>query len=840
MASFKIFILVSLTGILLACPAIGQVAKPQTLTPTDYDLWSTMRLASASKDGKFISYHLDYPSGLDTLFIMTAKGERLFSIPKGNRGEFHGSQFICLMPGNILSICDLSCGSIRDVQNVEDFELLSDGKLLLLKNERNTIEIVNDDGHTIQHLEKVGGFAISPGKDKIVAIINDQLNSKVILISKGARQLSEIKQSGTATFTNLSWDDDGGRIAFAAKRNEIEDATIELLMYSVKTKTVVKKVLPAEKAKFSIIEIKVSPDGNRVAIYTRTTNLKGPDKPIPEVWNSADAIPFSSQKSYSKTNIWVWFTNTNLFSEVTGANLTRGKLSPDLRFGVLLNPMANRPSFKPEADRDLFVKNLSTGTTIPFLSKFSGQAERLVLSPDGTGICFFDADNWFFYDFRTQQRKNLTAGLGVIFGDEDNDRPEPNRPYALPIWSVDGKTIYIYDKFDIWAFDRGSRRRLTNGRERSLIFRFAQVDFYNPDSVVSRGVTVDNKKSLFLSVLANDYSFSGYATLSNTGVTQVLLTNKRTSQLQTSEDGNRIFWTEEDFDESPKIMKLDRSTAKTTPLFASNPQQQNYNWGKSKLIYYKDGFGRMLNATLLYPVGYNPAKTYPMVVHVYEKQPSSLHSYINPSLTERDGFNSTNLTSQGYFVLFPDIVFTIGKPGDSALKCTENAVRQASIIASIDTARIGIIGHSMGGYIVNFIVTHSSMFKAAVSGASVADTVGFYLSMGSNTGIPDASRFEYEQYRIGKSFFDDPEAYRRNSPIEFAAKMNSALLLWTGANDTQVKPWQSMEFHMALSRLGKNSELLIYPGEDHSLDLEKNRVDLTLRIEDWFRRYLRP
>lgn len=837
MSISRIFSWVSLTGLLWACPVWGQAAKPQTPTQDDYG-WSTMRLAGVSGKGDFVSYHLDYPSGQDTLFVMTEKGERRFSFPKGYRGNFDRDRFLCLQPGTKLTLCDLKSGTVSTLEGVEDYEILAGGNLLLLKDGRRTITCIDRTGKALQQFENVAGYAVSPKKDK-VAISVAGAEKKVLLLALDEKSRATTIQRGALVFHALRWDGDGKCLAFVS--HDPDGRTAGLFLYSVPLGSMQQRPISPQEGNFTVSDIAISGNGKRVAFSTMEIGAQSPGKEIPQVWNSRDPVPFSSRpRFYPTADVWVWLPETDAFRKITDAKLARAVLSSDLRYAVLEDPMANRPSFKPEADRDLFVQDLLTGATVLFLSGFSGQAERLVLSPDGTGVCYFAADHWFFYDFRTQRHRNLTGGLGVKFGDEDNDRPEPDRPYALPVWSADGKTMYLYDKFDIWAFDQKGGKRLTHGRERSLVFRFVFADLQDPYALVSQGVLLDGKKPVLLSAVATDHSVSGYFVISGGKVHELAMADKRFSKPKVSDSGTRLFWTEEDFDLPPRIVMLDKASGKKEILFSSNPQQREFAWGRSESMTYQNASGRLLKASLFYPADYDPAKTYPMVVHVYERQRASLHEYVNPSLKEGDGFNRTNLTLQGYFVLYPDIVHRIGDPAASAVDCVESAVRKALSTVPVDAGRLGIIGHSMGGYLVNCIVTRSNMFKAAVAGASIADTTSWYLSMGYNTGIPDASRFEYEQMRIGKSFFEDKEAYRRNSPIEFAEDINSALLLWTGENDTQVKPWQSMEFHMALRRLGKENVLLIYPDEDHALSLEKNQVDLTSRIESWFRKYLKP
>ena len=131
------------------------------------------------------------------------------------------------------------------------------------------------------------------------------------------------------------------------------------------------------------------------------------------------------------------------------------------------------------------------------------------------------------------------------------------------------------------------------------------------------------------------------------------------------------------------------------------------------------------------------------------------------------------------------------------------------------------------------------MFKAAVAGAAITDYVSGYLRVAWGLQKPNFWHYEFGQLRIGKSLYEDYPAYLRNSPIYHADKVETPLLSWAGEQDSVVHYSQSIEFYLALRRLGKINTMLIYPGEDHVLMEEKHQQDLTGRIEQWFDYYLK-
>ncbi|MNL11160.1 x-prolyl-dipeptidyl aminopeptidase [compost metagenome] len=92
---------------------------------------------------------------------------------------------------------------------------------------------------------------------------------------------------------------------------------------------------------------------------------------------------------------------------------------------------------------------------------------------------------------------------------------------------------------------------------------------------------------------------------------------------------------------------------------------------------------------------------------------------------------------------------------------------------------------------------------------------------------------------MGFSFFENQEAYYRNSPLLNARKINTPLLSWAGKTDENVQPRQAETFYAALRRLQKEHVMLVYDNEGHIFDNPKNQEDLTRKISDWFGYYLK-
>ena len=163
-----------------------------------------------------------------------------------------------------------------------------------------------------------------------------------------------------------------------------------------------------------------------------------------------------------------------------------------------------------------------------------------------------------------------------------------------------------------------------------------------------------------------------------------------------------------------------------------------------------------LQGILHYPANYEPGKKYPMVVYLYEKLSDGLHRFTNPS--ERDYYNGTALTQDGYFFFQPDIVFTPREPGVSVVECVTAAVNKVVSMGAVDGAKVGVMGHSWGGFDAMFLATHTKLFAAAVSGAGISDLISNYGNHHWSSGIAETDHIETGQQRMVVPLYEDLQA----------------------------------------------------------------------------------
>jgi dipeptidyl aminopeptidase/acylaminoacyl peptidase len=271
-------------------------------------------------------------------------------------------------------------------------------------------------------------------------------------------------------------------------------------------------------------------------------------------------------------------------------------------------------------------------------------------------------------------------------------------------------------------------------------------------------------------------------------------------------------------------------------------QRAQFIWGTSELVSFKNADGIPLKATLIKPENFDPSKKYPMIVYIYERLSQGLHDFINPNLTQLDpgvSINPTVYASNGYLVLMPDIVYTIGYPGQSALKCVLPAVQALVDKGFVDEGAIGIQGHSWGGYQIAHMVTQTNRFKAAAISAAVSNMTSAYGGIRWSTGLPRQWVYERGQSRIGGTLWEYPMRFLDNSPLFYADRVQTPLLMNSNDQDGAVPWYQGIEFYLALRRLGKEVYLFNYNGEGHGLLKRQNQKDYTRRLQEFFDHFLK-
>ena len=243
--------------------------------------------------------------------------------------------------------------------------------------------------------------------------------------------------------------------------------------------------------------------------------------------------------------------------------------------------------------------------------------------------------------------------------------------------------------------------------------------------------------------------------------------------------------------------------------------------------------GTDIDTFVVFPPGYEDGKRYPGVLHI--------HGGPWAQWDWRFNVESQLFAAQGYVVIMPNFrgswgygqAFTdalVGKWGDIDYRDSMDAMDFAIEKGWVDGDRMAVYGWSWGGFLTNHVITKTDRYKAAISGASETLVV-------ANYGHDEWQRLWAEE--PGLPWLEgNRELWDKVSPFYSLDKVTTPTLVVGGENDWNMPILNSEQLYLVLRRRGVPTQLVVYPGQGHSLSVPSYERDLYERYLDWFDKYL--
>ena len=335
-------------------------------------------------------------------------------------------------------------------------------------------------------------------------------------------------------------------------------------------------------------------------------------------------------------------------------------------------------------------------------------------SPGGRYVLYLADDHFWTLELATGRRINITEGVPASFIDLASDETMAQKPlFGVARWAPDDARVLLYDELDVWevAPDGRGAVRLTDGAAERVRHRVVRLDRDEE--------RIDRTRPLPVSLFGRESKRSGYGRILPArggrlgAVERLVWLDKREHGLARAKGADRYTYIVEGFDDSPDYLVGGPALGEARQVTATNPFMTEYAWGRAELVVYACTHGATLQGALFYPAGWEAGRRYPLVVYTYEKRSDSLHQFSTPS--ERDYYNPAAFTTRGYFYLQPDIAFRPREPGRSVVDCVVPAVETVVALGHVDPARVGVVGHSWGGFNSVYLATHTEVFAAAVA-----------------------------------------------------------------------------------------------------------------------------
>ncbi len=678
------------------------------------------------------------------------------------------------------------------------------------------------------------------------------------------KQLKKIS-NGKGSYKELSFDDQSQQLAFLADKSPEKSLLKDFKLYYY-TQQLDSATIIAQQQSAGVpqrwyvsgdAQLKFSADGQKLFFglapipKVKDTTLVDFEHAQVDVWHWQDDYLQPQQLVNLKRDQAKWYQ-----AVIYPKNGNRLLSLVDDKFGrTTVTDDANNEWVLASTDFGRRISGQWEGSTLSdvyIISTLSGE-KRIVkkelngyayLSPQGDIVLYFDRSNgnWYSYQIKTNSTTWLNDSLPASFVDEENDSPNLPGAYGIAGWSADGRSAFIYDRYDIWKFDLTGKGKqlLTNGEGRATKTTFRYIDLVRTDNPRQRSILIPDKKPIFLSAF-NETSKENGIFEAHSGrarkPSEIIIDKYVFRAFQASENLQTIIYTKENYEQSPNLYasKLFKNEEKLTDI---NPQQLSYNWGTAELVKWTTPAGHEAEGILYKPENFDPNKKYPIIAYFYEKLTEGLYGYQAPAPTP-SRLNIPYYVSNEYLVFAPDIRYEIGHPGKSAEEYVNSGMRFLAQNSWVDSTKMAIQGQSWGGYQVAHLITRTDMYAAAWTGAPVVNMTSAYGGIRWQTGLSRQFQYEHTQSRIGKTLWEDQELYLENSPLFYLDKVTTPVVIMHNDNDGAVPWYQGIEMFTALRRLQKPVWMLNYNGDEHNLMKRQNRKDIQMRQAQFFDHFLK-
>jgi dipeptidyl aminopeptidase/acylaminoacyl peptidase len=483
--------------------------------------------------------------------------------------------------------------------------------------------------------------------------------------------------------------------------------------------------------------------------------------------------------------------------------------------------------------------DLQTGTVLPLRDEVLFDVS---MSPSGRYFVYYNEITGRLYsmDAVIGTETCMTDQVKTNWWEDINGMPVMAGPLGVVAWTPEEKGVLLQSEHDIWYFDYASRKlsSITQSlRERendtNYLYRLgnfvADSSLYYPQQLY---LTQFNKETKAM----NSYRVSG--TFPNLRYTLISGSNHDYVGFKRAKNAETILFQRQSNQDYPDVFVSLKPGVGEKQLSVTNPQQSEYNWSTVELINWTSYDGIPLQGLVYKPEDFDPNKEYPLLVYYYELYSDEIHNHYAPKPTASI-IHPTEYASAGYVVFIPDIRYKPGHPANSAYDCimsgTDAVLKKYT---NIDPKRLGLQGQSWGGYQTAQLITMTDRYKAAMAGAPVGNMFSAYGGIRWGSGFSRQFQYEHTQSRIGKTIWEAPELYIENSPVFHLPNVKTPLLIMHNDGDGAVPWYQGVELYMGLRRLGKPAWLLNYNGDDHNLLRNANRIDLSIRMRQFFDYYL--
>ena len=856
--------------------------------------WPTIKSEKISSDGKYIVYLVSSQKSGGDFFVQATDNSLKQQLQNATEASFTDDSRLLIFKNShdSLGIMDLVNYDILYIPGILSFSINegSDGHYLtyILKEPAKEMVMINLVTRKEIHYSNICNDYIFDAKCHLALIhrepqeVNNTKHSLVLINLSNSSSLTIFKGNVPE---NMFFDEGGTQAAFFTQEEKNGKLINTLRYYKYGQDSSILLTSPSSLGMNNMALAKTSSDiyggkmpffskdGDKIFLYLKIPNQQKSVKTDTsitsvEVWNYKDVKYHPENKDN-----FVFLSSININTKT----VLRLEQDPDILSCAKINKGGdgNYIIVKSSLESDHYDKNSRENYSKLFLVSTKDGAKKLLdsnsitdnfdigFSPSGRYVVWYDRaeKQWFTYCIANGRKTDVTRRISkslAVQSDLPNHLPGPT---GIAGWAKNDSVMFIYDQWDIWKVDPEGcfeQLNITNGYGWKYHIQFKLMNFtakdirYNfnnddytiidlSDTLLLSGFNLRNKdngiyklfierhsdpnllikgkKSYYFSYINKPefpYAVQPFFPL------KAKRANKYLFKIMSEKEFPNLYATS-DFVNNVQLTDL-------------NPQKK-YNWINSELLHWQKPDGKIGEGILYKPDDFNPNRKYPVIFYCYEKNADALNWFFNPDLS-CGTLNIPWFVSNGYLVCVPNIDYNkLADPGDCALESVVSSVKYLSKLSWVDASKLGMQGHSYGGFETEYIVTHSHLFAAVAPAAGFSDLVSSYAQKNSRFNI--GAYFETGQGRIGVALAKNYVPYITNSPVLKVKNVTAPVLIMHNKTDWVADFDQDDEFYKSLVRMGKKVWLLSYDNGNHILENEKDKLDYSIRLAQFFGYYLK-
>lgn len=665
----------------------------------------------------------------------------------------------------------------------------------------------------------------------------------------------------SSVYTNLTlpiWNKKQDRILFMASSESNDETEMNLMSYNIISKelnTIGDLEIPDFDSSLCIsraVDPEFIENTNYAFLGVTQREKKDQDtlleseKPQLDIWHYLDkeiqpVQLLNAMDNKKDVHYYLFDTDSNTLTKLSNDTLKivkNSKIKSDFILGYSNESYILQSQWNWPMLNDFYLIDIKSGDNT-LLKK--GVVYPYGLSPQGKYFTYFDhhAKQHYLINTSTKEEYCMTCNFTDVEWCRDiNGQPRLAGPMNTYGFDKTEETYFFQSEFDLWAYDIDNKKLhcLTQRKGEKSQIRF-DLRKWNYDS------TFIDLHDVYVLAFDNsskaNHIYELYDDQDDFGLYEKFGGDFSLIGIQRSENHSHIIARKMSIGQYPEISLLDSNYQNEQVLSNSNPQQEEYNWATVEQVSWKTADSVELNGLIFLPEDFDSTKKYPMLVYFYEQSSDQMHDHLVPKPSSSI-INPVEYASAGYIVFIPDIRYTHpGKPAKSAYNCVVSGTDYVCKKYPIDSMKIGLQGQSWGGYQTAQLITMTDKYAAAMAGAPVSNMFSAYGGIRWESGLNRQFQYECSQSRIGKTIWEAPELYFENSPLFHLPNVKTPLLIMHNDQDGAVPWYQGIELYNGMRRLQKPCWMLTYNNDGHNLTMNANRIDLSIRMRQFFDHYLK-